>query len=476
MRNRLLLLGATLAAFGASLFSGFHFDDYAIFSDRAITTGASAAQFLALRRGPLGAEPLATLSFWVSYHLAGHNAWVYHLVSLLLTLVAVLLAYECLLRLLPSSAALIGAAIFALHPIQAESVNYIWGRNVLIAATLCLAALLAWLEKKRWLSVPLFALALLADEHCAAFALVPWLVDRRDEKRGGRWETLVMAVLAVAALARAAYASWLFPPPMAFGKFAISQGRVMYRYFLLVLFPYGFNVDPDIAVPKLLLGELFWLTIASAYIWGWKLRKSDWGRWLFAGLLLLLPAASLLPAADLAADRRMFLPMFAFAAAAAVLLSKVKTSALAACIAVVLGLLSVSRTYVWMNDKRLWQEAVKRSPDKVRPKVQLSRYLPAAEALHMLQMVEITAPNDPSVQSEMGRILLSEKQVEPAILHFGRALTIEPGNPKHFNDRGVALAYFGEYALSRADFKRALVIDPQFAEASENLAKLPPEQ
>src|ERR1035438_9855163 len=36
MRERLLLLAAALIAFGASLGSGFHFDDYAIFSDPAL--------------------------------------------------------------------------------------------------------------------------------------------------------------------------------------------------------------------------------------------------------------------------------------------------------------------------------------------------------------------------------------------------------------------------------------------------------
>ena len=38
MRERLLLLAAASIAFGASLGSGFHFDDYAIFSDPVLTS------------------------------------------------------------------------------------------------------------------------------------------------------------------------------------------------------------------------------------------------------------------------------------------------------------------------------------------------------------------------------------------------------------------------------------------------------
>jgi uncharacterized membrane protein len=67
----------------------------------------------------------------------------YHAVNLLLHLGAVLLAYECLRRLLPERAALIAAALFAIHPIQAEAVNYVWARSILLATVGRLASLLA---------------------------------------------------------------------------------------------------------------------------------------------------------------------------------------------------------------------------------------------------------------------------------------------------------------------------------------------
>ena len=43
MRARLLLLAGALAAFGASLGSGFHFDDYAIFSGPIPRSGTGLA-------------------------------------------------------------------------------------------------------------------------------------------------------------------------------------------------------------------------------------------------------------------------------------------------------------------------------------------------------------------------------------------------------------------------------------------------
>ena len=50
MRARLLLLAATLLAFGASLASGFHFDDYAIFSDPNLASASGWMAMFTLRQ------------------------------------------------------------------------------------------------------------------------------------------------------------------------------------------------------------------------------------------------------------------------------------------------------------------------------------------------------------------------------------------------------------------------------------------
>src|SRR5690349_8429959 len=139
MRERLLLLAAALAAFGASLGSGFHFDDYAIFSDPALTSPMGWLDLWTLRQ----TRPLTYLTFWLNYQIGGQGPLGYHLLNLALHLGAVLLAYECMRRLMDARAAWIAAAIFAVHPIQAEAVNYVWGRSIMLAVLLCLASLLA---------------------------------------------------------------------------------------------------------------------------------------------------------------------------------------------------------------------------------------------------------------------------------------------------------------------------------------------
>lgn len=469
MRNRLLALGAALAAFGLSLGSGFHFDDYGIFRDPVLTT------FSGLTRIWTRTSPLTEFTFWLNYQLGGQDPLGYHLLNLALHLGAVLLAYECLRRLMPEGAAAAAAAIFAVHPLQAEAVNYVWARGMMLGAVFCLASLLAWLKDRRWLAVGLFLGGVLAREEYAVFAGVILLSRTwpRTEGRstGANAARAAMVAVGVAALVRLALSNGI-----GLGGFLLAQGLVLLRYLRLFVWPFGFTVDPDVRVPAVWLGALGWAAVVAALAGLWKLRGREWARWLAGGILLLLPFASIFPAPDLAADRRAYLAMFAFSAAAGLLLAKVPTPALAAGAAVVLIMLSLVRTFVWFSDETLWREAVRRAPEKARPKVQLSRVVKAREALELLDRASTLAPYDASVAAEKGMVLLQEKQFEPAILEFGRAIALEPKNARHYNNRGVAFAQLGEFGFAAGDFEQAMELDGQFTEARENLRKLLPAQ
>jgi tetratricopeptide (TPR) repeat protein len=473
MRARLLLLAAALAAFGASLGSGFHFDDYAIFSDPVLTSPWGWLQVWSWRQ----TRPLTYLTFWLNYQTGGQDALGYHVINLLLHLGAVLLAYECLRRLLPERAALVAAALFAVHPLQAEAVNYVWGRSIVLAAVLSLAALLCWITGRPWTAVACFAAALLAKEECAAFPLVLAMLPERPR---GRSQIAVMLGLAVAAGARVVYAAAVTPGAVVGlhagispWKYLLAQGPVILRYLRLLMVPYGFTVDADMRVPAVWVGVLAWAGLAGLAVFLWRWRTDAWATWLLAGLILLIPSSSVFPAADLSADRRMYLPMLGFAAAAGWLLTRVRTAALAAVVVVALTGVSMGRTQVWMTEERLWREAVRRAPEKVRPKIQLSRAVPAAEALELLARARNLAPYDPEVAAETGKILLSEGQAAAALEEFGRALALDPRDARNFNNRGVALDLLGQTEAARQDFEHALRMDPGLTEARQNLAKLP---
>jgi len=478
MRARLILLAAASIAFGASLGSGFHFDDYAIFSDPAVQSARGWLEVWA----PLQTRPLTFFTFWLNRQLGAGDPLGYHLFNLLFHLAAVLLAWECLRRLLPERAALIAGVLFALHPIQTEAVDYVWARGILLAGILCFAALRQWIEGRPWVAVACFAGALLAKEECAAFPLLlVWLGWRGSLPRARRSVAALAAMfaLALAAGARVIWATAVIPGAPAGlhagitpARYLLVQGAVICRYLQLVVAPYGFTVDPDISV-SLWVALAAWALLGGATFWLLR-RERDCATWFVAGLILLIPSSSIFPAADVSADRRMYLPMFALAAAAALLLARVKAPAVLAAIALVLAGLSVQRTMVWMTEASLWREAVERAPRKLRPKLQLARALPAAKGLELLAQARLDAPYEPAIATETGKILLSEGQAEGALEEFGRALALAPMEAHNMNNRGVALMALGQTEAARADFERALRTDPKLAEARENLAKLPP--
>ena len=474
MRDRLVLLAAACAAFGASLGSGFHFDDYAIFSDPALTSPGGWLRLWGLRQ----TRPLTYFTYWLNYQAGGTNPLGYHALNLALHLAAVLLAFECLRRWLPARTAGLAAVIFAVHPIQAESVDYVWGRSIVLASVLCFGALLAWMSGRTWLAVACFAAALAAKEECSAFPLVLGLLWWTQRPRRRPWPIAAMLALSLAAGLRVVYAAAVTPGAQAGtragiapAEYALAQGVAILRYLRLLVVPWGFSIDPDLRVPPVWLGALAWVAILSLAVLAWR-RRAAWGLWMLAGFVLLLPSSSVFPAADLAADRRMYLPLVAFAAAAAILLSRFRSTAVPVLIAGILLVGSVCRTQVWRSDQALWREALERAPGKVRPRIQLARAVPPPEALQLLEEARRIAPRDPAIATEAGRTLLAAGNPAAALGQFGRALALDPRDAANYSNRGVVLAALGQTEAARRDFQRALEISPGLTSAAENLRKM----
>jgi hypothetical protein len=468
MRSRLgllaLLLGfCGLVAFGGSLASGFHFDDYAIFSDASIRSPHGWLEIWSVRQ----TRPLTYLTFWFNFQLGGDNPLGYHALNLALHIGAVLLLWDCLRRLMPLGHATFAAAVFVVHPLQAEAVDYVWGRSIVLAALLCFAAWREWIKENPWRAVLWFAAALLAKEEVAAFPLVLLALDRK--KRG---PIAVMLAMSAAAAARIVYATSVTPGAVAGiqagispWRYFLAEGPVLWRYARLFVAPWGFTVDPEITVPPVWLGLAAWAIMIGAAVWLWR-RKV----WLALPLIVLLPSSSLFPASDLAADRRMYLAIGVLGLLCAAL-PRVKAPWPHLMIAA-LAAVSVARTEVWRSDERLWREAVERAPEKARPLIQLARNVSAPEALGLLEQARQLAPNDPSVASEAGKVLLSQGRAADALAQFGRALALDPKDARNYNNRGVALAVLGQAEAARADFERALQMEPSLDEARANLAKL----
>jgi len=133
------LVVAILAAYAASLRGEFLWDD-----DLHITANPTII-------GPLGLTeiwttaranyfPLVLTNFWVQHALWGLNPLGYHLVTLACHVLAALLLWRVLVQLRVPGA-WFGAALWALHPVQVESVAWICELKNTQSAVFFLAAI-----------------------------------------------------------------------------------------------------------------------------------------------------------------------------------------------------------------------------------------------------------------------------------------------------------------------------------------------
>jgi hypothetical protein len=472
---RIAVALAALAAFGASLAGTFQFDDFALLSDAGITSPGGWLDCFRLTQ----TRPLTWFTFWLNYQLAGETAAVWHLVNLALHVAVALVLLDLLGRLIPQEAALAGALIFAIHPMLAEPVNYIFARGTLLATLFSLLAVRNWVLERRWTAVIWFAAAMLAKEECAALPVFLLLLDLSRGRVLRKAALATMFGIAVALGLRVVWATTILAGSQAGVQAGISpiayfavQSVVIWRYARMLLVPWGFTVDTEVARWPVWVEVIAWAGIAAVCVAASRrFRDLRAGLWMLAGLALLAPSSSIFPASDLAADRRMYLPMIAFSACLALLVVRLDRRVLAAG-AGVLIVISIHYSLIWRTPETLWNEAKRNGPNKIRPRLQLARALPPDQALLELDDAQRLAPADPAVAAEQGRVLLAEGRPAEALAAFGRALAFDPSDARALNNRGAALAALGQSEASRADLMRALTLDPCLFDARLNLKRL----
>ena len=200
LRDRFLALAlilATLLAYLPVWHAGFIWDDDFYVTNNPLLTASDG-----LRRiwfsfdSPSQYFPLTYTTFYFEHAFWGFNPAGYHVINVLLHAANALLAWRLLARLRVPGAWL-AAALFALHPVQVESVAWITERKNVLMGLFFLLSLLAWTKfldpsaKQPWrsygLALLLYALALAAKTTActspAALLLILWLkklpIDRR---------------------------------------------------------------------------------------------------------------------------------------------------------------------------------------------------------------------------------------------------------------------------------------------------------
>lgn len=418
-------------------------------------------------------RPLTYFTLWLNYQAGGADPFGYHLVNWLLHLVSVWLCARTMTRLLPVTGALLATTLFALHPIQTETVAYVFARSTLLCGLCCWFAILMWTQGRSWLTVAACGLALLAKEEAVALPVVIALLEWSQARSTARWKPVAaMLGLALAVGARGLFITTTQAGTGAMASAGITpldylatQSYVLLRYASEIAAPVALNFDPDIALRNNALGWSLWLIWICAAVWAVRSFHRG-GCWLLIALAFLAPTSTVLPINDLSADRRLYLVLAAVGAAIAKAWPALPPRLVLALAA--LGLvLSFSRSLTWQSEESLWRDTVAKSPAKIRPRVHLARSVPAGGALRILG-----AGDDALTLAERGRVLMELGRPAEALQAFGRVLAMEPGDPAALTNRGVALAALGQAEAARSDFTRALERDACFFPALRNMRRV----
>ena len=140
-----VLVGAIFVAYLPAMHAGFIWDD----SSHVTRPDLRSLHGLWRIWFELGATqqyyPLLHSAFWFEHRLFGDASIAYHVLNVLLHSLAVCLLFVLLRRLKIPGAAL-AAAIFALHPVHAESVAWISEEKNTLSAVFYMLAMLAYLR------------------------------------------------------------------------------------------------------------------------------------------------------------------------------------------------------------------------------------------------------------------------------------------------------------------------------------------
>ena len=491
--------------------AGFIWDDDAYVTQNPLLTAPDS-----LRRiwfsldSPSQYFPLTYTSFYVERLFWGLNSAGYHVINLLFHAANALLAWRLLARLrLPG--AWLAAALWALHPVQVESVAWITERKNVLMGFFFLLSLLAWTRfvdetsKRRWrfygLALACYGLALSAKTTActlpAALLLVLWLKKmpigwRRLAQVGPFmglgigmglvtvwWERFHQgtqgAVFSIGAVERVLIASralWFYagklvwPANLTFSypRWTISVLDPAAYVWLLMTVAVGVviwrgrrRLGRGVEVAAMFFAATLGPVLGFIMLWTFRYTfVADHYQYLACLGPLALAAAGIEWGLGWVAWRTPLLKPIG----CAVLLT-------------ILGVCTWFQCGEYADAETLWRATLARNPGSWLAYNDLGNVLgrkgEVEEAIAQFQKALDLQPNYARAHVNLGILLGRKGQVEEAIAQFRKALDIEPNSPEAHNNLGNALLQQGEAQEAMTHFRKALDVQPDWALARENL-------
>jgi tetratricopeptide (TPR) repeat protein len=440
-------------------------------------------------------QPLRVFSYSLNYAAHGEAPFGYHLVNTLLHAAGVVLLWLFLRRALPAlgverheQVALFVALLFAVHPVNVESVTWITSRKYGLLAVFGFLSLWLYVREQ---GVPAVIAALCATLSSPFGITIPVLIVLYDFCRGCElrksWKR--QAPFAVCALAVL---------PLAVGIVGGAGGRTdvvksglnpLWAFFSMLrcLFDYARNLVlplwlnnryPDhVSTNPFSLKIL--LAVAGIVAIGllvWRRYKAGDRLLLFCAgwaLITWLPVSGLVPISTMMADRYLYLPGVGIFLA---LVLRLRSPQVLSVIVAIFAIGSIARNGVWRDSRSLWTDSVAKNPRNYAAQVSLALALEdAGENQQAAEHYEAALELNPDfflAQLNYGLLRLNLGQLSLAENHLRRAVELEPGHTGTRLNLGLA-----QMAAERSDdaiatFRELLAIDADNADAHNALGTL----
>jgi tetratricopeptide (TPR) repeat protein len=445
--------------------------------------------------------PVTHSVFWVAHRLWGDATLGYHLLNILLHAFSALILFRILRRLEVPGAAL-AAALFALHPMQAESVAWMSELKSTLSGMLCLGAAFCYFqyridEKRQRLGyavgLTLFVFALLSKAVVAtlpaALLVVLWW------KRGRlSWKTDVVPLVPFFAVGTVLgiISAWMERTNVgatgadfqfSFVDRCLIAGRAIWFY----------------------LGKLVWPEPLIFNYPRWQISQSVWWQYLFPLAALVLLAAlwwhrkrqpallavyllfcgTLFPALGFlnvypfryafVADHFQYLACIApltLAAAGATL--AIRKSKFGFILAVIVAVITYQQAHMYSDILTLWRTTLDRNPASWMAHTNLGAELDdqgrSEEAMAEYQAALRINPKETMARNNLGMSLAQMGRVPEAVEHWEEVLRIDPNHAEAHNNLANALAQTGRLTEALPHWEKSLRAKPDFAEAHFNFA------
>ncbi len=499
-----------LAAYANSIGNGFIGDDqFQLLRNPLVTQlssipkyfGAGVWSFLGVTTNYY--RPLPFVVYTLLYQLSGFTAPTFHLFMVLLHALNALLLFGLVRRMARARIAWAAAALFALHPIHTEAVDWIASLPDLLVTAIALTGLLLYARaegeargSKIALHGAIYLAALWTKETGVVlaalyFAYGFWIRGRRwTELRNNAALYASMAGVFILYLAMRLRALGSFAPRrqgffnLAPGEFLLSAVVTAGQYLRMLVAPVGLNYFHVFHPTASLTAGFAIALVALAAVAAWFARTRE----ALVAYGLLWMAAAIAPALNLTAigqnvltERYLYLPSAAFCWIAA--------WAWARCderfkgwprVAGALLLLAsaggvVARNRDWRDDFDLLLVTERQSPDSAWVHDALAGDFIARNSFdRALAEERLAVQYDPAIavyRKKLGYILLG-KDNAGAIAQFQEANRLEPGVASNHYDLATAYEAAGDLKNAADQYQRALAMRPDYAEARQGLARV----